>query len=116
MLACRKVGSDTLQLAAHAPYEDVTFDTGNGDVPHDANGVGWYYSQGASWGFAPEGALIRRFTCDIMDSSLQLDGMHGDKRLCWHTSGGLLSSGWRCGESDSLNSDFGYERVVFTAP
>lgn len=116
MLACRKVGSDTLQLAAHAPLADVTFDTGKGDEPHNANGVGWYFNQGASWGFAPEGATIRRFTCDIVDSTLQLDGTDGDKRLCWHTSSGLLSSGWRCGGNDQLNSDFTFERVIFAAP
>jgi hypothetical protein len=116
LLACRKVGSDVLQLAAHAPFEEVTFDTGDGDLLHDANGVGWYFSQGESWGFAPEGSTIRRFTCDIEDSALQPDGKDGDKRLCWHTSVGFLSSGWRCGTADSLNEDFNYERVIFAAP
>ena len=116
LLACRKVGSDVLQLAAHAPFEEVTFDTGSGDVLHVANGVGWYFSDGESWGFAPEGGTVRRFTCDIEDSALQLDGKDGDQRLCWHTAGGALSSGWRCGEADSLNESFSYERVIFAAP
>jgi hypothetical protein len=116
LLACRKVGSDVLQLAAHAPFEEVTFNTGNGDVLHVANGVGWYFSEGESWGFAPAGGTVRRFTCDIEDSALQLEGKDGDKRLCWHTGAGVLSSGWRCGEADSLNEDFNYERVIFAAP
>jgi hypothetical protein len=110
------VGSDTLSVAAHAPREDVRFDTGNSDVPHDANGVGWYFSESESWGFAPEGAAINRFTCDIEASTLKPDGKDGNKRLCWHTSGGSLSGGWRCGDADSLNSDFSYERVIFTSP
>jgi hypothetical protein len=116
LLACRKVGSGVLQLAAHAPFEEVTFDTGAGDLLHSANGVGWYFSQGESWGFAPEGATIRRFTCDIENSSLQINGTDGDKRLCWHTDDGLLSPGWRCGAADSLNEDSSYERVIFAAP
>ena len=43
-------------VAAHAPRTDVLFDTGTGNVPHDANGVGWYYNGNWSWGFAPQGA------------------------------------------------------------
>lgn len=116
MMACRELGSDTLQLAAYAPVTDVTFNTGKGDVPHNANGVGWYLHDSQSWGFAPEGDPIHRYTCDITDSELEDPGVNGDKRLCWHTSGGYVSSGWRCGRNDMLNSDFNYERVLFTAP
>jgi hypothetical protein len=116
MMACRVAGSSVLQLAAYAAREDVTFDTGSSDVPHDANGVGWYFSTGRSWGFAPAGAGLHRYTCDIVDSALEPDGLYGDQRLCWHTSPGYLASGWRCGQNDMLNSDFGYERVLFTAP
>lgn len=116
MMACRELGSDILQLAAYAPVADVMFDTGEGDVPHNANGVGWYYHDAQSWGFAPEGDPIHRYTCDIVDSALEAPGVDGDKRLCWHTANGYVSSGWRCGRNDLLNSDFGYERVLFTAP
>jgi hypothetical protein len=116
MMACRKAGSDTLQLAAYAPIADVMFDTGKGDVPHNANGVGWYFNESQSWGFAPEGDPIHRYTCDIVDSALEDQGVDGDKRLCWHTSTNYVSSGWRCGRNDLLNSDLNYERVLFTAP
>ena len=42
MLACRQVGQPNLQVAAMALKSDVTTNTGNGNTPHDANGVGWY--------------------------------------------------------------------------
>jgi hypothetical protein len=116
MMACRKVGADTLQLAAYAAMDEVLFDTGKGDMPHEANGVGWYFHDSQSWGFAPRGLPIHRYTCDITDSTLEEPGEGGDQRLCWHTSGGYLSSGWRCGRIDMLNSDVNYERVLFTAP
>ncbi len=116
MLACRAKGSSTLQLAAYAPRSDVFFETGSGggDKPHDANGVGWYYSPRYSWGFAPQGAAITRSSCDIEDSTIK-PGLDGDKRLCWHTQQDRISGGWRCGRNDNLNADTTFERVMFTA-
>jgi len=114
LLGCRAVGASTLRVAAWAPREDVLFDTGQSNTPHDANGVGWYFSPGYSWGFAPQGDTINRNSCDIVASSLSGSGADGDKRLCWHTSSGALNAGWRCGTTDSI---FGstYERVIFQA-
>jgi hypothetical protein len=116
MLACRLKGSSTLQLAAYAPRKDVFFDTGSGgnDMPHDANGVGWYYNPRYSWGFAPQGAQIERSSCDIQDSTIK-GGVDGDKRLCWHTQEDKIAGGWRCGRNDNLNADTSYERLMFTA-
>jgi len=116
MLACRAKGSSTLQLAAYAPRADVFFDTGSGgnDMPHAANGVGWYYSPRYSWGFAPQGAAITRSSCDIEDSTIK-SGVDGDKRLCWHTQQDRIAGGWRCGRNDNLNADTSFERVMFTA-
>jgi hypothetical protein len=116
MMACRVAGADVLQLAAYANVEDVLFDTGASDTPHDANGVGWYFSAGRSWGFAPQGDALHRFTCDIVDSHLEPAGVDGERRLCWHTSPGYITAGWRCGLNDTLNGSLELERVLFTAP
>ncbi len=116
MLACRRVGSANLQVAAYAKREDVLFDTGLGNDLHNANGVGWYYSGEESWGFAPEGLPVVRNSCDTQDSSIVDSGAGGAQRLCWHTSGFYLQGGWRCGYDDNLNSSFEYERLIFTAP
>lgn len=115
MMACRLIGSPTLQLAAYAPRADVMFDTGLGNEPHNANGVGWYFSGSQSWGFAPQGDAITRNSCDTQDSSIDVNGIDGDLRLCWHTGGDFIQGGWRCGLNDVLNSSFAYERLLFQA-
>jgi hypothetical protein len=119
MLACRQKGSDTLQLAAHAPRADVLFDTGPANVTHAANGVGWYFDatgSSSSWGFAPQGDEVSRNSCDTQDSSINGVGVDGQLRLCWHTDGGSIQGGWRCGRNDNLNGSFAFERLVFQAP
>jgi hypothetical protein len=115
LMGCRQAGSPMLHLAAHAPRVDVIFNTGGANTPHNANGVGWYYADSWSWGFALAGDPIDLFSCDIVASSLNPAGPNPDKRLCWHTGGGFINAGWRCGSADSL---FGpnYERLVFQAP
>src|SRR5262249_44451589 len=55
LMGCRNTGSPTLHLAANANRADVLFDTGMSNTPHNANGVGWYYNDSFSWGFAPQG-------------------------------------------------------------
>lgn len=102
MLACRLGASVTLQVLAMAPRYDVLFDTGRSNTPHNSNGVGWYYSDSYSWGFAPEGDEITRQSCDTASTN-------GDQRLCWHTSDGRFTTGYRCGNGLSGV----YERVVF---
>ncbi len=115
MLACRLSGSDILQVAAHAPAADVTFDTGFENTPHVANGVGWYFNNEASWGFAPEGAPIERNSCDTVSSDIGSQQFgDGHQRLCFHTGGGALQPGWRCGNDTFLGD--GFERLVFSAP
>lgn len=122
MVACRQAGSATLTAAAWAPRADVFFDTGNLNIPHVANGVGWYFdpNSGAvrsSWGFAPAGAPILRQTCDVKNSSRDPTGGDGNKRVCFETGTGLLLDGWRCGTTDDLHLATGaaWERVVFHA-
>jgi hypothetical protein len=108
MLACRATGSDVLTVAAHAARADVTFDTGGNDTPHDANGVGWYFNDDYSWGFAAAGDSIDLNICDISSSN-------GGQRLCWHTQQSPALGGWRCGTSTGLNSNPSFERVVYQA-
>jgi hypothetical protein len=115
LMACRAKGSDTLQLAANAPRADVLFDVGIGNVTHSANGVAWYFNGAQSWGFAPDGDIVSRTSCDTQDSALGT-GVDGDQRLCWHTGNSALQGGWRCGRNDSLNASFDFERLVFQAP
>jgi len=95
-----------LQLAALGNRADVLFDVGNGqNAVHTANGVDWYYSTGASWGFAPGGLGVNRFTCDTLDTQ-------PGARMCWHTSGGNMNAGWRCGANTGLGGDASFERIV----
>ena len=106
MLSCRPTGSSTLTLLAQAPREDVTFDTGvNQDVTHIANGVGWYFNDFYSWGFARAGDVVSKDPCDTENSN-------ADERLCWHTND---DGGWRCGVTTSLNSSVDFERIVYTS-
>jgi hypothetical protein len=115
LLGCRPVGAPNLQVAAQAPRTDVLFDTGTGDTPHVANGVGWYFNGSWSWGFAPQGDAIHRNQCDLIASTLQT-GTDPTLRLCWHTNGSTLVGGWRCGADDQLNSSDGFERIIYEAP
>jgi hypothetical protein len=109
MLACRQVGSSDFSLLAQAPRADVLFDTGTGNTPHDANGVGWYYNSSWSWGFAPQGEAIFRNTCDY-DGGGPLTVP--ELRMCMHTESGALDSGYRCGDDNIDYSDGTWERLV----
>jgi hypothetical protein len=104
MLACRPVGSDTFTVAAFANKNDVLRDTGeNTNVTHIANGEGWYYNSNYSWGFAKAGDSVIKNNCDSQFGN-------DDKRLCWHTEGGNIIAGWRCGEARFAGS--GWERII----
>jgi hypothetical protein len=103
MVGCRATGSGTLQVVAYAPQSDVLFNTGNGNVTHDANGVGWYYGTSYSWGYVSAGMSVSRSSCDTSG---------GASRVCFHTS---ASGGYRCGDTSSLNGSTAYERIFFTA-
>jgi hypothetical protein len=107
MMACREIGSPNFKLLAAAPRADVFTDTGTGDTPHDANGVGWYYNDSYSWGFAPAGEPINRSTCDYDEGSQT----QPDMRMCIHTNSGSTSDGYRCGSND-LNGNSTWDRVI----
>ncbi|MFO0587010.1 MAG: MopE-related protein [Polyangiaceae bacterium] len=107
LLGCRQNGSSVLTVAANAPRVDVIFDTGSTNTPHNANGVGWYYSSSYSWGFAGLGDPLSRNSCDT-------GSINPQNRLCWHTGGGNINGGWRCGATTSV-WDTSYQRQVYHA-
>jgi cysteine-rich repeat protein len=106
LLGCRPVGAQVFTLVAMGEREDVLFDTGNvNNATHDANGVSWYFDESYSMGFADEGTGVQRNSCDVAQVSPTL-------RMCWHTSGNAISSGYRCGNNYPGNN---YERVIMHA-
>ncbi|MBK8258780.1 MAG: hypothetical protein IPK82_39750 [Polyangiaceae bacterium] len=115
LMGCRVNGASTLIVAAHAPKADVTLNIGSSNISHPANGVGWYFDGQNSWGFAPEGSPLNRNSCDIIDSQSFPGGgaTDGAFRLCWHTFGNNIDSGWRCGKADSLSGS--HERLIYHA-
>ena len=106
MLGCRQVGSDVLRVMAMGDRADVLHDCGNvNGCTHEANGVGWYYSDSYSWGFVAAGEPVSRNSCDTA-------GSRAETRLCWHSGGGNISGGYRCGAATGLNGSAAWERVV----
>lgn len=107
MLAARRTGSAVYEVLGAASYADVTFNTGTGNVTHNANGIEWYFSDNWSWGFTAGGDLVSRNSCDTASTNAA-------QRLCWHTHQGY-SGGWRAGTFTGLNNDQGWEKVILVA-
>lgn len=111
LMACRPTGQQSYTLLAMGPRLDVLFDCGTQtNCTKQSNGVGFYWSDQYSWGFAPGGLPVNRNSCDYNDGSQVSPAL----RLCWHTGGGSINSGYRCGDND-LNGAFNWERVVYHA-
>jgi hypothetical protein len=107
LMGCKIAGTNTLSLAGMANAADVYFDCGQtNDCKHDANGVGFYYSDSWSWGFAPTNSTVSRNSCDV---GFGFD----DERMCWHTGGGFMNGGYRCGNNYPF--DASWVRVVYEA-
>ena len=108
MMACRPVGAPAYALAAAGEYGAVFLDVGAGEgASHLHNGVQWYYSPSWSWGFAPGGFGVNRFSCDYNDGGQ----VAPELRMCVHTSGNAIDQGYRCGAND-LNFAPDWERVI----
>lgn len=116
IMACRKVNTQTLIVAAMGARSDVTFNTGSGNVGHTANGVVWYYDAQSSWGFARAGDPLDRLDGDGNPQCDTSSGTNPADRLCWHVGSGQLTPGWRCGATQNLNASNVYERVVYSSP
>jgi hypothetical protein len=107
MYGCRRIGQDAWQVLGQGDRASVFRDTGNSNVPTVNNGIGWYFSATRSLGFAPQGQAISRNSCDTQNGEAA-------KRICWHSSGGNMNGGWRCGANTGLNGDRAYERVIWS--
>lgn len=106
MLACRSTSNpDVLLLAAYSDRASVFLPT-VGNVMNVSNGVGWYYSDSYSMGFAPPNEPISRNSCDTAPGALH---------MCWHTGGGSTAGGYRCGSVLGLNGSTTYTREIFHA-
>jgi len=109
MLACRTSGSPTLTVAGFGLYSDATFPTaGTNTAVHNANGVAWYFNTSWSWGFAAAGDAVDLNSCDYSGNGVT--GNSPAKKLCWHTNGGNLDSGYRCGATEGIG--IGWDRLV----
>ncbi|MCB9538613.1 MAG: hypothetical protein H6704_20425 [Myxococcales bacterium] len=101
LLGCRPVGRGALTVAAMGTRAEVLRPVADtADATHAHNGVAWYFTEGRAWGFAPAGAEVNRNHCDTTA---------GDQRVCWHLDAG----GFRCGDTQWLNDDGTWERVIY---
>ncbi|MCB9547808.1 MAG: hypothetical protein H6706_18455 [Myxococcales bacterium] len=107
MYGCQQNGAATWQVLAQGARAAVFRDTGNGNNPTIDNNVAWYFSTAWSLGFAPVGQAISRNSCDTQNGL-------AEQRICWHSSGGNMNGGWRCGANTGLNGNNGYTRVIWT--
>ncbi len=107
-MACQPSGAANYTLFAAGERGEVLTDTGNGNNVNAHNGVGWYFNNSHSWGFAPEGLEVDRRNCDLA-------GAQGEQRLCWNTNGNILAPGFRCGET-VINAEEGWDRVLLHRP
>ncbi len=109
MYGCRQAGQPNWQLLAMGERDAVFQNTGDqNNNLNNHNGVDWYFSQSYSIGFVAPGTGVSRNSCDTANASSEL-------RLCWHTSGGALSGGYRCGARTGLNGAQDWERVIWTS-
>jgi cysteine-rich repeat protein len=106
LIGCRPAGATVFTLLAMGDRDDVLFDTNTGNVTHDANGVSWYFDESYSMGFADLGTGVSRNSCDTGNVSPTL-------RMCWHTNGDSISSGYRCGSTFTFGNN--WERVIMHA-
>ena len=107
LLGCRQVGETTLHSAAMGERASVLQDDGNNAAAsHQHNGSTWYYNESRSWGFAGAQQPVARNSCDTTAPG-------EDTRMCWHTGGGNLTPGWRCGSNTGLNGNADWERVIY---
>ncbi len=110
LLAGGPLDSAIFTVVAAAPRADVIFDTTtDSTTTHSANGSGWYFNGGWSWGFALDGDVVNKDNCDVVSST------NADLRLCFHAGGDELQGGYRAGAIDGLNDSTDYTRYIYQA-
>jgi hypothetical protein len=87
----------------------VFFDCGtSATCAQQSNGVGFYYSDNFSWGFARGGDPLNRDECDFDDA----DPSTSPFRMCVHTyADQTVQPGYRCGTN--IISDTSFARVAY---
>ena len=60
-------------------------------------------------GLREEGDAINRGSCDFLNAP------NPTQRLCWHTSGGNVTGGYRSGSNNGLNESTAYRRAIYVA-
>jgi hypothetical protein len=63
----------------------------------------WYFTQGKSFGYAPNSTITQN-SADSFDNG-------SNKRLSWHLDQNF--GGWRLGDLTSLNSDKNYYKIIY---
>ena len=107
MYGCRQVGSASWRVIAQGGRNAVFTDSGqNQGMTTQDNGVGWYFSGNYSLGFAPGGQPVSRNSCDTQNQG-------SNDRICWHSGGGNVNNGWRCG--NQIMGDPNWERAIWHA-
>jgi hypothetical protein len=118
LLACRQRGNVKYNLLAAGERADVIKNTHlNLRKTTTANGSEWYFNDeavqgevpGLSWGFAAQGDIVNKNTCDTEEFGDQ------DRRLCWHQLDGRITEGYRCGAETVLGNSTAWERVIYHA-
>ncbi|MEZ4463166.1 MAG: hypothetical protein R3F43_01260 [bacterium] len=105
MYGCQANGAGAWQVLAQGARAAVFQEIGQVNNPVIDNNVAWYFSTQWSLGFAPVGQAISRNSCDTENGLT-------DQRICWHSSGGNMNGGWRCGANTGLNGNNGFTRVI----
>jgi hypothetical protein len=107
MYGCRPVGNANWTLLAMGERDEVFEDTARGNVLNPHNGVEWYFNDSYSIGFVEPGTGVSRNSCDTARE-------RPERRMCWHTGGGRMNSGYRCGAT-FLNGNGNWERTIWTS-
>ncbi|MEE2787111.1 MAG: MopE-related protein [Myxococcota bacterium] len=109
VVACRRVDAVDYLVAATGLRVEILTDVGQEIAAvHAHNGVDWYFNDDYSMGYAASGTPVERRRCDMGNEA-------AEQRLCWHTTNGLLTSGYRCG-AHVLNMSGAWERIVLHRP
>ena len=97
----------TITIGAVGARDEVLKETPK-TRPHEHNGVAWYLTKGASFGFAPAGCAVNQIDADNLDSQ-------GAFRLSWHLDNdcGGYRAGYKIPECDDDEDEQGWSKLLF---
>jgi hypothetical protein len=96
LVGARESGKAVLKVCAFGRRDEVLKRTARKNKPHEHNGAWWYFTDGRSFGFAPDSTIDQQIA----------DIHNGDdpKRLSWHLEGD--QGGYRAGDRRSYSTMF----------